>query len=179
MSIRNVDDNAVVPIGTIGEICARGRSTMIGYHANPQATAETIDTEGWLHSGDLGVMDPRGYVRITGRVKEMIIRGGENHFPVEIENVLLEHPTVAEVAVVGLPDEQWGEVIACFIRSEGNQTLDVSDLHSHCRSHMSPQKTPTVWCHVQEFPLTGSGKIEKFMLRDKFPAGDYAPLERS
>lgn len=128
---------------------------MIGYHANPDATAETIDAEDWLHTGDLGVMDARGYVRITGRVKEMIIRGGENHFPVEIENVLLEHPSVAEVAVVGLPDEKWGEVISGFVRAEGNQRLDVADLHRHCRAHMSPQKTPTVWCQVQEFPLYG------------------------
>jgi len=177
VSIRSVGDNAVVPLGDVGEVCARGPSTMLGYHANAQASAETIDAEGWLHTGDLGTMDARGYVRITGRVKEMIIRGGENHFPVEIENVLLEHPSVAEVAVVGIPDEKWGEVISCFVRAEGDQALDTSDLHRHCREHMSPQKTPTVWCQVQEFPLTGSGKIQKFMLRDKFLAGDYTTLE--
>lgn len=179
VSIRSVGENAVVPIGVVGEICARGPSTMIGYHANPEETAETINAEGWLHTGDLGVMDARGYVRITGRVKEMIIRGGENYFPVEMENVLLEHPSVAEAAVVGLPDEKWGEVIACFIRAESNQPLDVGDLHQHCRVRMSPQKTPTVWCQVHEFPLTGLGKIQKFMLRDKFLAGDYPALERS
>lgn len=179
VSIRSVGENAVVPIGTVGEICARGPSVMIGYHANPEATAETVDTAGWLHTGDLGTMDARGYVRITGRVKEMIIRGGENHFPVEIENVLLEHPHVAEVAVVGLPDQKWGEVIASFIRSDGDRPLDADVLHRYCRQHMSPQKTPTVWCQVTEFPLTGSGKIQKFALRDKFLAGDYMPLERS
>lgn len=178
VSIRSVGENAVVPIGTVGEICARGPSTMIEYHANPKATSETIDAEGWLHTGDLGVMDHRGYVRITGRVKEMIIRGGENHFPVEIENVLLEHPLVAEVAVVGLPDEKWGEIISCFLRSEGGRVLDASDLHRHCREHMSPQKTPTIWCQVSEYPLTGSGKIQKFTLRERFLAGDYTPLER-
>jgi fatty-acyl-CoA synthase len=159
VSIRSVGENAVVPIGVVGEICARGPSTMIGCHANPEETAETINAEGWLHTGDLGVMDARGYVRITGRVKEMIIRGGENYFPVEMENVLLEHPSVAEAAVVGLPDEKWGEVIAYFIRAESNQPLDVGDLHQHCRVRMSPQKTPTVLCQVHEFPLTGSGKI--------------------
>lgn len=179
VSIRSVGENAVVAIDTVGEICARGPSTMIAYHANADATSETIDTEGWLHTGDLGTMDARGYVRITGRVKEMIIRGGENHFPVEIENVLLEHPSVAEVAVVGLPDEKWGEVISCFVRAEGDLPLDVADLHRHCRAHLSPQKTPTVWCQVADFPLTGSGKIQKFMLRDRFLAGDYIPLERS
>ena len=152
---------------------------MIEYHADPEATAETIDAEGWLHTGDLGVMDSRGYVRITGRVKEMIIRGGENHFPVEIENVLLEHPLISEAAVVGLPDEKWGEIISCFVRSNGNRPLDASDLHRYCRKHMSPQKTPVVWCQVAEFPLTGSGKIQKFALRDRFLAGDYIPLESS
>ncbi len=179
VSIRSVGENAVVPLGTVGEICARGPSVMIGYHANPRATAETVDPTGWLHTGDLGTMDARGYVRITGRVKEMIIRGGENHFPVEIENVLLEHPNVAEVAVVGLPDEKWGEVIGSFIRSDGDHPLDADVLHRHCRQHMSPQKTPAIWCQVTEFPLTGSGKIQKFALRDKFLAGNYTPLERS
>lgn len=179
VSIRSVGGNDVVPIGIVGEICARGPSTMIGYHANPDATAETVDRDGWLHTGDLGSMDVRGYVRITGRVKEMIIRGGENHFPVEIENVLLEHPLVAEVAIVGIPDVKWGEVIACFVRSEGDQALRASELHRHCREYMSPQKTPTIWCQVREFPLTGSGKIQKFVLRDKFLAEEYAPLEKS
>ena len=162
-----------MPIDTVGEICVRGYCTMIGYHANEKATAGAIDEEGWLHRGDLGAMDSRGFVRVTGRVKEMIIRGGENHFPAEIENVLLEHPAVAEVAVVGLPDNKWGEIVACFIRSEGNQELDPQALHRHCREHLSPQKTPVVWCRVDAFPLTGSGKIQKFMLRDGHLAGDY------
>lgn len=179
VSIRSVGENAVVAIGTVGEICAKGPSAMIGYHNNAEATAETIDREGWLHTGDLGAMDERGYVRITGRVKEMIIRGGENHFPVEIENVLLEHPLVAEIAVIGLPDAKWGEVISCFVRSVDNERLDAAELHRYCRAHMSPQKTPTVWCQVEEFPLTGSGKIQKFAMRDKYLAGAYKPMERS
>ena len=173
VSIRRVEDNSVAPIDEVGEICARGPSTMIGYHADEKATAEAIDAEGWLHTGDLGAMDARGYVRITGRVKEMIIRGGENHFPAEIENALLEHPDVAEVAVVGLPDDKWGEIIACFIRSEGNEDLDVQELRRHCREHLAPQKTPVVWCRVDEFPMTGPRKIQKFKLRDGYLAGDY------
>ena len=173
VSIRSVEENKVVPIDTVGEICVRGYCTMIGYHANEPATAETIDKDGWLHTGDLGAMDSRGYVRITGRVKEMIIRGGENHFPAEIENVLLEHPLVMEVAVVGIPDDKWGEIVACFIRSESDQVIDSQELHRHCREHLSPQKTPAVWCRVEAFPLTGSGKIQKFMLRDGYLAGDY------
>ncbi|MYA41751.1 MAG: AMP-binding protein, partial [Gemmatimonadetes bacterium] len=119
VSIRSVDgENRVLPVGEVGEICVRGYCVMIGYHDNPSASADAIDADGWLHTGDLGTLDCQGYLRITGRVKEMIIRGGENLFPAEIENTLLEHPDVAEVAVVGLPDEKWGEIVACFVRLE-------------------------------------------------------------
>ena len=173
VSIRRVADNRTAAIDEIGEICARSPSVMLGYHDNDAATAEAIDADGWLHTGDLGRMDARGYVTITGRVKEMIIRGGENHFPAEIENILLEHASVAEVAVVGLPDETWGEVIAAFVRTEGGQELDRDALHAHCRARLSPQKTPTVWCRVDAFPMTGSGKIQKFRLRDGYIAGQY------
>ena len=173
VSIRRVADNSTAAIDEIGEICARGPSVMLGYHDNEAATAEAIDADGWLHTGDLGRMDARGYVTITGRVKEMIIRGGENHFPAEIENVLLEHASVAEVAVVGLPDETWGEVIAAFVRTEGGCEVDRDALHAHCRASLSPQKTPTVWCRVDAFPMTGSGKIQKFMLRDGYLAGQH------
>ena len=173
VSIRRVADNRTAAIGEIGEICAHSPSAMLGYHDDDAATAEAIDADGWLHTGDLGRMDGRGYVTITGRVKEMIIRGGENHFPAEIENVLLEHASVAEAAVVGLPDETWGEVIAAFVRTEGGQALDRDALHAHCRASLSPQKTPTVWCRVDAFPMTGSGKIQKFRLRDGYLAGEY------
>ncbi|MDP6342985.1 MAG: AMP-binding protein [Alphaproteobacteria bacterium] len=176
ISIRGVEDNTVVPIDTVGEICVQGYCNMIEYNANPEATAETIDADGWLHTGDLGAMDARGYVRVTGRVKEMIIRGGENLFPAEIENVLLEHPAVAEVAVVGLPDDRWGEIVACFLRPEAGQKVDPMELRGYCRQHLAPQKTPALWFNVDEFPLTGSGKIQKFALRDAFLAGDHEPL---
>ena len=170
VSIRRVADNRTAAIDEIGEICARSPCVMLGYHDNDEATAEAIDADGWLHTGDLGRMDVRGYVTITGRVKEMIIRGGENHFPAEIENALLEH---ASVAVVGLPDKTWGEVIAAFVRTEGGQELDRDALHAHCRERLSPQKTPTVWCRVDGFPMTGSGKIQKFRLRTGYVAGQY------
>jgi fatty-acyl-CoA synthase len=173
VSIRRVDVNTVASIEEVGEICARGPCVMIEYHANETAIAETLDADGWLHTGDLGIMDARGYVRITGRVKEMIIRGGENHFPAEIENVMLEHPYIAEVAVVGIPDEKWGEIIACFFRTEGNHPVEITELHGHCRANLSPQKTPSVWRQVESFPMTGSSKVQKFMLRDQFVAGDY------
>ena len=171
VSVRSVDgDNRVLPVGEVGEICVRGYCVMIGYHNNPAATAEAIDADGWLHTGDLGTLDRQGYLRITGRVKEMIIRGGENLFPAEIENTLLEHPDVAEVAVVGLPDDKWGEIVACFVRLEPGRDFDPEELHRHCRARISPQKTPAVWRRVEAFPLTGSGKIRKFALVEDYLA---------
>jgi len=172
ISIRDPTTNTVAPLGAIGEICARGYCVMLGYNDNPDATAQAVDAEGWLHTGDLGAMDARGYVRVTGRVKEMIIRGGENLFPAEIENILLEHPDVAEVAVVGIPDERWGEIVACFVRLSAGARLDRNVLIAHCRARIAPQKTPARWIEVQEWPLTGSGKIQKFALRDQLVSGE-------
>ncbi len=174
VSIRSPEDNRVLPINEVGEICARSYAVMIGYHDNPEATAAAIDHDGWLHTGDLGTMDPQGFLRVTGRVKDMIIRGGENHFPAEIEAVLVTHPDVAQAAVVGLPDEKWGEVIAAFLLSD--QPLDAADLRTHCRANLSAQKTPSVWVRVPDFPLTGSGKVQKFAIREKFLAGDYGEV---
>ena len=174
VSIRSTEDSTVLPIGEVGEICARSYAVMIGYNDNPEATAAAIDERGWLHTGDLGTMDAQGFVRVTGRVKDMIIRGGENHFPAEIEAVLVTHRHVVQVAVVGLPDEKWGEVIAAFILSDG--PLDVADLRTHCRAHLSAQKTPSVWVRVPDLPLTGSGKVQKFAIREKFLAGGYGEV---
>ncbi|MEL7113906.1 MAG: long-chain fatty acid--CoA ligase, partial [Pseudomonadota bacterium] len=157
-------------------ICARAYSVMLGYNDNPDATAATIDREGWLHTGDLGRMDPRGYVKITGRVKEMIIRGGENLFPAEIENAMLEHDAIDEVAVVGVPDEKWGEQVACFIRSESDHAFSPGELKTFVRERLSPQKTPAFWIQVQDWPLTGSGKIRKFKLAEEFEAGQHTPM---
>ena len=176
ISIRNPATNAVVPIGEQGEICARAYSVMLGYNDNPEATAKTIDTEGWLHTGDLGRMDKRGYLKITGRVKEMIIRGGENLFPAEIENALLEHPAIAEIAVVGVPDEKWGEQVACFMRCGGGEKPSPAELKAFIRERLAPQKTPAYWIFVEVWPLTGSGKIQKFKLAEAFVAGEHTPL---
>ena len=160
--------NAVVGCGEVGEIRCRSASTMLGYNDDSEATAATVDAQGWLHTGDLGTMDDQGYVKITGRVKEMIIRGGENLFPAEIENVLSEHPAVAECAVVGVPDDVLGEAVAAFVRVSAGETFDPDALRAHCRSQISPQKCPAHWCEVSEWPLTGSGKIRKFKLRDRW-----------
>jgi fatty-acyl-CoA synthase len=175
--VRIVDPQTLetVPVGQPGELWARGYFTMLGYWDNPESTAETLLPDGWLRTGDLATMDERGYCRIVGRLKDMIIRGGENLFPAEIEEVLYRHPSVAEAAVVGLPDEKWGEVVAAFIRpADPGAPPTVSELRSYLRDHLSPQKTPTLWFQVDAFQLTGSGKIQKFALREAWEKGRYA-----
>ena len=171
VSIQSLEDSRIMPIGEVGEICARSYGVMIGYNDNPGATVAAIDEDGWLHTGDLGTMDAQGFIRVTGRVKDMIIRGGENLFPAEIEAVLVEHSQIRQVAVVGLPDEKWGEIIAAFMLSE--TTPELHELKAYCQKHLSAQNTPTTWVQVPEFPLTGSGKVQKFAIRDKFLAGGY------
>jgi fatty-acyl-CoA synthase len=177
VSIRDVATNRVLPLGEQGEICARGYLIMHGYNDNPEATAKAIDGEGWLHTGDLGRMDARGFVKITGRVKEMIIRGGENLFPAEIENALLEHEAISEIAVVGVPDEKWGEQVACFMRARGNSRPSPQELKAFLRERLAAQKTPAYWIWIDAWPLTGSGKIQKFKLAEAFLRGDYEALQ--
>lgn len=156
-----------VPIGALGELCARGYLVMEGYHDAPEATAAAIDEDGWYHTGDLASMDGRGYLRIEGRLKDMIIRGGENIYPREIEDVLFAHPGVADVAVVGVPDPHWGEVVAAFIRPAPGSPPTPDELRKHCRERLAPYKTPVQWRFVEAFPLTPSGKIQKYLLRDQ------------
>jgi len=163
-----VTGSAVAP-GEVGELCARGYLVMRGYHDAPELTAEAIDAEGWYHTGDLASMDQDGYVRIEGRVKDMIIRGGENIYPREIEDVLFAHAAVAEAAVVGVPDDKWGEVVAAYVRvAPGQPQPAPEELRAHCRDHLAPYKTPLHWVFVEEFPLTPSGKIQKFRLQEDF-----------
>ena len=173
VSIRDPQTNKVLPCNEQGEICCRGYLVMQGYNDNPEATAAAIDADGWLHTGDLGRMDERGFLKITGRVKEMIIRGGENLFPAEIENAMLEHPEIVEVAVVGVPDEKWGEQVACFMRAQGGTRPDDAELKAFIRERISPQKTPFYWIWVEDWPLTGSGKIQKFKLAEQFAEGQF------
>ena len=163
----------IVAHDTVGELCTRGYLLMTGYFDNAKATAATIDTDGWLHTGDLATMDARGYVRITGRLKDMVIRGGENMFPAEIESVLIEHPDVVEVAIIGVPDPKMGEELAAFVRT-GVTRPEVGALHDHVRKHLAAPKTPRYWIFIDAFPLTGSGKIQKFILRERYLAGEYA-----
>jgi fatty-acyl-CoA synthase len=164
-------------VGEIGEICTRGYLLMDGYFDQPDATGQAIDPQGWLHTGDLGCMDDRGYFRITGRLKDMIIRGGENISPREIEDVLFTHPDVLEVAVFGLPDERWGEIVAAAVRTSPGRNVDPKELVRFCRSSLSPHKAPRRWVFLEEFPLTPSGKIRKFVLRERVVAGELVALE--
>jgi fatty-acyl-CoA synthase len=160
-----------VPAGTVGEILARGYNVMKGYFDNPQATSKAIDAEGWLHTGDLGSADERGYFRIEGRLKEMIIRGGENIYPREIEQVLYTHPAVGDAAVVGVPDDHWGEQVAAFIQPAPGRTATQEELAVYCREHLAAHKVPRQWVFTNAFPLTASGKVQKFLLREQFTSG--------
>jgi len=171
IKIVDPDTGQTLPTGTKGEYCTRGYHVMHEYFEMPEATAETIDQDGWLHTGDICSMDERGYCKVEGRLKDMIIRGGENIYPREIEALLFQHPTVGEVAVVGLPDERLGEVVGAFIRSAPGQTPDQEELFAYLREHASPQKTPKHWFLMDEFPLTGSGKIQKYVLREQWLDG--------
>jgi fatty-acyl-CoA synthase len=166
---------AIVPPGVIGELCTLGYLVMHGYFEQPEATAAAIDADGWLHTGDLACMDERGYCRITGRLKDMVIRGGENLFPAEIEAVLCEHPGVSEVAVIGVPDSKMGEELAAFVRAAGAERPSVEALRAHVRQQLAAPKTPRYWIFVDEFPVTGSGKIQKFVLRERWETGHYKP----
>jgi fatty-acyl-CoA synthase len=163
-----------VPPGVTGEICTRGYLVMDGYLGDAAATTATIDSDGWLHTGDLGSMDTRGYCRIEGRIKEMIIRGGENIYPREIEAVLLSHPAVAEVAVVGIPDRFWGEVVGAVIRTEAGAAgaattaTTEAELTEFARARLAAYKVPVRWLFADAFPLTSTGKVRKDVLSARF-----------
>jgi fatty-acyl-CoA synthase len=177
VKIADPDTGEVRPIGEIGEICVRGYQTMQGFLGMPEATAAALREGGWLHTGDLGTMDERGYLRIAGRLKDMIIRGGMNLFPREIEDVIAEAPGVGQVAVIGVPDERWGEVVgAIVIPSDPAHPPAPEDLNAHCRRHLATHKSPRHYYVVESFPLTPSGKIQKFRLAQMVAAGDLAPL---
>jgi fatty-acyl-CoA synthase len=172
VKIVDVATGATVPVGATGELCTRGYLTMREYYDMPEATARTLDDEGWLHTGDLCAMDARGYCYIRGRLKDMIIRGGENIYPREIEEVLFRHPDVAEVAVVGVPDARWGEQAAAFVRLVDGRAPRAGELVEFVRAHLAPHKAPKIWCRVDAYPLTPSGKIQKFRLAELYAAGD-------
>jgi len=177
VAVRDPVTGHIVPAGQQGEICARGYQAMLGYFDMPGRTAETIDPDGWLHTGDLGILDDRGYLRVTGRIKDMIIRGGENIYATEIEQVLFSHPGVRDVAVLGLPDPTWGEIVAAVVvPADPDKVPEAADLYGLCRTHLAPHKTPARWFQAAELPLTGSGKIQKFRLSEQIGRAELDEL---
>jgi fatty-acyl-CoA synthase len=168
--ISEPESGATMPLGEVGEVCGRGYGVMKGYFDAPEASTTAVDPDGWLHTGDLGSMDDLGYLRIEGRLREMIIRGGENIYPREIEDLLFTHPEVADVSVVGLPDPELGEKVAAFIRPVPGTNPNVDELVDFSRRHLAPYKTPRVWQFLESFPQTTSGKIQKFVLRENYLA---------
>jgi fatty-acyl-CoA synthase len=167
VKIINLESGQTVPMGDSGEICFRGYHVMRGYYGDADATANTIDKRNWLHSGDIGVMDASGYVKITGRLKEMIIRGGENIYPREIEDLIFTHPKVAEVAVFGVPDEFYGEEVMAWVQLHIDETLSKEELRDYCKSRIAHFKIPKYIRFVDEFPMTVTGKLQKFRMREK------------
>ena len=166
VKVLDPETNKEVPVGVQGEMCCKGFNVMKGYYKNPQATAEVIDENGYLHSGDLGIMDENGNYRITGRIKDMIIRGGENIYPREIEEFLYHLPGVRDVQVAGVPSKKYGEEVGAFIILDEGAKLTEEEVRDWCRGKIARYKIPKYVFFVKEYPLTGSGKIQKFKLRE-------------
>ena len=168
VEIKVVDpaSGAIVARGFPGELCTRGYSVMKGYWRDPEATARAIDASGWMHSGDLATMDADGYVNIVGRIKDMIIRGGENIYPREIEEYLHTHPAVSEAQVIGVPSARYGEEVMAWVRCVPGQTASEEELLAHCRGRIATYKIPRYWKLVDEFPMTVTGKVQKFRMRE-------------
>ena len=159
-------DGCIVVRGEIGELCTRGYSVMLGYWDNPQATADAIDPAGWMHSGDLAVMDEQGYVRIVGRNKDMIIRGGENIYPRELEEFFYTHPAVADAQVIGIPCSRYGEEIVAWIKLHPGHSATVEELQAWCKARIAHFKVPRHIRFVDEYPMTVTGKVQKFRMRE-------------
>jgi fatty-acyl-CoA synthase/long-chain acyl-CoA synthetase len=162
----------VLPLGESGEICARGYQQLIEYLGDAAATSACVDEDGFVHTGDLGAMDSRGYLTLTGRLKDLIIRGGENIAPASIESCLVGHPAVLEATVIGLPDDALGEIVAAVVRVRGDEPADLGEsLREYAREHLSPYKVPSRWFVAEELPVTPTGKVQKFAVVDRVGAG--------
>jgi fatty-acyl-CoA synthase len=156
---------ATLPDNMQGELCARGHVVMLGYYNNPEATRQAIDPEGWLHTGDLAVRLPNGYYKITGRLKDMVIRGGENIYPREIEEFLFTHPAIEQASVVGVPDPKYGEELCAWIKLKAGHTATVEEIQQFCRANLAHYKVPRYIRFVDTFPQTVTGKIQKYKIR--------------
>jgi fatty-acyl-CoA synthase len=175
--IVNQATNRTVALGQSGEICARGYQQFVGYLHDSEATARAVDEDGFVHTGDVGTMDSRGYLTITGRLKELIIRGGENIAPAEIESVVAEHESIAETAVIGLPDERMGEIVAAVIRLRTDEDAELRDrLINHVGARLAPFKVPSRWFVADQLPATPTGKVRKFELRDAIVRNELREL---
>jgi fatty-acyl-CoA synthase len=168
VEIKVVDPSTgfVVPRGASGELCTRGYSVMLGYWNNPEATTQAIDNAHWMHTGDLATMDELGYVNIVGRIKDMIIRGGENIYPREIEEFLYTHPDVSDVQVIGVPSEKYGEEVMAWVKTREGVLVTGDELAQFCRGKIATYKIPRYWKFVDGFPMTVTGKIQKFKMRE-------------
>jgi fatty-acyl-CoA synthase len=166
IKIINPETSAIVPRGERGEICTRGYSVMLGYWDSPEDTAKVLDINRWMHTGDLGVMDDEGYVKIVGRIKDIIIRGGENIAPLEIEEFLMLHEAVENVQVIGVPSLKYGEEVMAWIKVKDGFDLTFEEIDAYCRGQIATFKIPRYWKFVQEFPMTVSGKIRKVEMRE-------------
>ncbi len=156
----------VVPRGETGELCTRGYSVMLGYWDQPARTAEAVDADGWMHTGDLAVMDDAGYLNVVGRSKDMVIRGGENVYPREVEEFLYGHPAVEDVQVVGVPDPRYGEELCAWVRLKDGASLTDDELRAYCTGRLAHYKVPRYLLVTDEFPMTVTGKVQKFRMRD-------------
>jgi fatty-acyl-CoA synthase len=171
LEVKIVDaEGRAVPRGTPGELCTRGYSVMQGYWNDPDRTAEAIDAARWMHTGDLATIDAEGYCNIVGRIKDMIIRGGENVYPREIEEFLYRHPKIQDVQVFGVPDPKYGEEIAAWIRPRPGETLTAEDITAFCTGQVAHYKIPRHIRFVDEFPMTVTGKVQKFLMRERMAA---------
>jgi len=167
LEVKIVDERGrVAPVGTPGDICTRGYAVMQGYWDEPERTAETVDADGWLHSGDLGVMDEEGYVQVVGRLKDMIIRGGENVYPREIEEFLFTHPDIQDAKVIGVPDPKYGEEVCAWIQLRDGAELTADDVRRFCKERIAYFKVPRYIRFVPAFPMTVTGKVQKFRMRE-------------
>ena len=166
VKIIDIESGATLPPGKQGELCARGYMVMKGYYKMPEETAKVIDTDGWLHTGDLAIMDENGYCKITGRIKQMIIRGGENIYPREIEEFLYTHPKVSDVQIYGVPDRKFGEQVMAAIILKSGMEMSEDEVREFCRGRIANYKVPKYVKFVDSYPMTASGKIQKFKMRD-------------
>jgi len=155
-----------LPRGQTGELCTKGYSVMLGYWDDPEKTAEALDGEGWMHTGDLAVIDDEGYGNIVGRIKDLVIRGGENVYPREVEEYLYRHPKIEDVTVVGVPDPRFGEELCAWIRLKPGETATDEEVLAFCRGQIAHYKIPRYLRFVEAFPMTVTGKVQKFLIRD-------------